>query len=99
MSNCVSRRSTLLMTVTPRNVKSISSLLIPVAASTRKAQWGSLLWELGIHWSLVPKPVFKQKRSAATYEALLDGAAVVFAKLGFDAAQTPEIAAEAGVST
>jgi AcrR family transcriptional regulator len=42
---------------------------------------------------------FKQKRSAATYEALLDAAAGVFSKLGFDAAQTPEIAAEAGVST
>lgn len=42
---------------------------------------------------------FKQRRSAATYEALLVAAARVFAKKGFDAAQTPEIAAEAGVST
>jgi AcrR family transcriptional regulator len=42
---------------------------------------------------------FKQRRSAATYEALLQAAARVFARLGFDAAQTPEIAAEAGVST
>jgi AcrR family transcriptional regulator len=42
---------------------------------------------------------FKQKRSAATYEALLDAAGSVFAKLGFDATQTPEIAAAAGVST
>lgn len=42
---------------------------------------------------------FKQRRSAATYEALLLAAARVFARKGFDAAQTPEIAAEAGVST
>ena len=42
---------------------------------------------------------FKQRRSAATYEALLAAAARVFARRGFDAAQTPEIAAEAGVST
>jgi AcrR family transcriptional regulator len=42
---------------------------------------------------------FKQRRSAATYEALLAAAARVFARKGFDAAQTPEIAAEAGVST
>jgi AcrR family transcriptional regulator len=42
---------------------------------------------------------FKQRRAAATYEALLAAAARVFARRGFDAAQTPEIAAEAGVST
>lgn len=42
---------------------------------------------------------FKQRRSAATYEALLRAAARVFARRGFEAAQTPEIAAEAGVST
>lgn len=42
---------------------------------------------------------FKQRRAAATYEALLDAAERVFARRGFDAAQTPEIAAEAGVST
>jgi AcrR family transcriptional regulator len=42
---------------------------------------------------------FKQRRAAATYEALLDGAARVFARRGFDGAQTPEIAAAAGVST
>jgi AcrR family transcriptional regulator len=42
---------------------------------------------------------FKQRRSAATYEALMRAAARVFARRGFEAAQTPEIAAEAGVST
>jgi AcrR family transcriptional regulator len=42
---------------------------------------------------------FKQQRSAATYEALLRAARRVFAKRGFDGAQTPEIAAAAGVST
>ncbi len=48
---------------------------------------------------MLPQREFKQRRSAATYEALLQAAARVFAKKGFDAAQTPEIAAEAGVST
>ncbi len=43
--------------------------------------------------------VFKQQRSAATYEALLRAAAKLFAKHGFDATQTPDIAAAAGVST
>ncbi len=42
---------------------------------------------------------FKQKRAQATYQRLLDAAEVVFAKHGFDGAQTPKIAAEAGVST
>src|SRR6478752_5107257 len=42
---------------------------------------------------------FKQKRAAATYEALLGAAARVFAEAGFDDAQTPDIAAAAGVST
>ena len=42
---------------------------------------------------------FKQKRAAATYEALLAAAERVFAKSGFDDAQTPDIAAAAGVST
>jgi AcrR family transcriptional regulator len=42
---------------------------------------------------------FKQRRAAATYEALLAAAARVFARRGFEAAQTPEIASEAGVST
>jgi AcrR family transcriptional regulator len=48
---------------------------------------------------MLPQREFKQRRSAATYEALLHAAARVFARRGFDAAQTPEIAAEAGVST
>src|SRR5437867_2797733 len=47
----------------------------------------------------LPNRDFKQKRAAATYEALLDAAARVFAERGFDAAQTPDIAAAAGVST
>jgi AcrR family transcriptional regulator len=47
----------------------------------------------------MPVRHFKQRRSAATYEALLEAAARVFAERGFDDAQTPEIAAEAGVST
>jgi len=42
---------------------------------------------------------FPQKRAAATYEALLTAAEKVFAARGFERAQTPEIAAEAGVST
>src|SRR5687767_3171910 len=49
----------------------------------------------------LPRPVreFKQERALATYRALLEAAAKVFARRGFDGAQTPEIAAEAGVST
>ncbi|HEX4462583.1 MAG TPA: helix-turn-helix domain-containing protein [Polyangia bacterium] len=42
---------------------------------------------------------FKQKRAAATFDSLVAAAARVFARRGFEAAQTPEIAAEAGVST
>jgi AcrR family transcriptional regulator len=42
---------------------------------------------------------FKQLRAAQTYERLLDAAQVVFAERGFDGAQTPDIAKEAGVST
>jgi AcrR family transcriptional regulator len=48
---------------------------------------------------MVPQREFKQRRAAATYEALVAAAARVFARRGFEAAQTPEIAAEAGVST
>jgi AcrR family transcriptional regulator len=42
---------------------------------------------------------FKQRRAADTYRALLSAAADVFARRGFDGAQTPEIAQVAGVST
>jgi AcrR family transcriptional regulator len=42
---------------------------------------------------------FKQARSERTYHALLDAAAVVFGEAGYDAAQTPDIARRAGVST
>jgi len=42
---------------------------------------------------------FKQLRAAQTYESLLDAAEVVFARRGFDGAQTPDIARAAGVST
>jgi AcrR family transcriptional regulator len=48
---------------------------------------------------MIPQREFKQRRAAATYEALVAAAARVFARRGFEAAQTPEIAAEAGVST
>jgi AcrR family transcriptional regulator len=47
----------------------------------------------------VPEREFKQVRAAQTYERLLDAAQVVFARRGFEGAQTPEIAREAGVST
>src|SRR4051812_48492336 len=47
-----------------------------------------------------PEPrQLKQSRAKATYEALLGAAAEVFAERGFEATQTPEIAARAGVST
>jgi AcrR family transcriptional regulator len=42
---------------------------------------------------------FKQERSAQTHQRLLDAAEVVFAKKGFEAAQTPDIARAAGLST
>jgi AcrR family transcriptional regulator len=41
---------------------------------------------------------FTQARSQRTYEALIEAGAEVFAEVGFDATQTPEIAARAGVS-
>ncbi len=48
---------------------------------------------------LPPPPPFKQQRAARTYEALLDAAARIFSERGYDATQTPDIAAAAGVST
>jgi AcrR family transcriptional regulator len=42
---------------------------------------------------------FKQHRSAATHEALVRAARKVFEEKGFEATQTPDIAAAAGVST
>ena len=42
---------------------------------------------------------FKQVRAQQTHEALLRAAAKIFAERGFEATQTPDIAAEAGVST
>jgi AcrR family transcriptional regulator len=60
----------------------------------------SLLPQILLHsFKMLPQREFKQARAAATYEALLAAAARVFGRRGFDAAQTPEIAAEAGVST
>jgi AcrR family transcriptional regulator len=44
-------------------------------------------------------PIFHQRRAADSYEALLRAAAAVFASHGFEGAQTPLIAAEAGVAT
>jgi len=41
---------------------------------------------------------FTQERARKTYESLIDAAAALFAREGFDATQTPDIAAEAGVS-
>jgi len=51
----------------------------------------------------VPPPtrdtrVFAQKRARATYDALLEAARRVFERQGYDAAQTPDIARDAGVS-
>jgi AcrR family transcriptional regulator len=41
---------------------------------------------------------FPQERARKTYEALIEAGTAVFAEKGFDATQTPEIAARAGVS-
>ncbi|HEY0253610.1 MAG TPA: helix-turn-helix domain-containing protein [Kofleriaceae bacterium] len=46
----------------------------------------------------VSSPEFRQSRSRKSYESLLDSAAELFAKLGYDAVGTPEIADRAGVS-
>ena len=43
-------------------------------------------------------PVFPQERARATRRALLEAARLLFADKGYDAAQTPDIAAAAGVS-
>jgi AcrR family transcriptional regulator len=59
--------------------------------ASRRVETGSLLKRA--------TRTFKQKRAEETYVALLDGAARVFARRGYDGAQTPEIASEAGVST
>ncbi|MSP63483.1 MAG: TetR/AcrR family transcriptional regulator [Myxococcales bacterium] len=45
-----------------------------------------------------PRRRFPQARARATYEALLAAAQEVFARKGFDETQSPDIAAEAGVS-
>ena len=45
-----------------------------------------------------PAREFPQERARRTYEALVDAGARLFARRGFDATQTPDIAAEAGVS-
>lgn len=42
---------------------------------------------------------FKQERAEKTHAAILDAAAKVFPKLGYDKTQTPDIAEEAGIST
>jgi AcrR family transcriptional regulator len=45
-----------------------------------------------------PERDFPQERARRTYESLVDAGAALFAERGFDATQTPDIAAEAGVS-
>jgi AcrR family transcriptional regulator len=47
----------------------------------------------------VPKRKLQQARAHETRQALIDAAARLFAKRGYEAAQTPDIAKEAGVST
>ncbi len=47
---------------------------------------------------VLPQRKFAQERARRTYEALIDAGFEVFSKKGYDAAQTPDIAAEAGVS-
>lgn len=42
---------------------------------------------------------FKQDRAERTHGAILDAAAKVFPKLGYEKTQTPDIAKEAGIST
>ena len=45
-----------------------------------------------------PERHFSQDRARKTYEALIEAAAGLFVERGFDATQTPDIAAAAGVS-
>jgi AcrR family transcriptional regulator len=45
-----------------------------------------------------PARRFSQDRARKTFESLLDAASFLFAERGFDATQTPDIAAAAGVS-
>lgn len=45
-----------------------------------------------------PGPDFRQERSRRSWQALIDAAAELFAKRGYDAVGTPEIASAAGVS-
>lgn len=47
---------------------------------------------------MAPERRFTQARARASYQAILEAARAVFAERGFDEAQTPEIAARAGVS-
>ncbi len=47
----------------------------------------------------MPAKTFKQARALETRAALIDAAAKLFAKRGYEPTQTPDIAAEAGVST
>jgi len=46
----------------------------------------------------LPRPDFHQQRSRKSYEALIEAAAGLFAKSGYDAVGTPEIAQRARVS-
>lgn len=48
--------------------------------------------------SLNPKRLFTQERARRTYESLIAAASELFAERGYDATQTPDIAAAAGVS-
>ena len=49
-------------------------------------------------FGLQKEPSFAQDRARRTYHSLLEAAAEVFVAKGFDATQTPDIAAAAGVS-
>jgi AcrR family transcriptional regulator len=57
----------------------------------------SSLKEIG-PFGIQKEPAFAQDRARRTYHALLEAAAEVFVDKGFDATQTPDIAAAAGVS-